>query len=101
MGTGVVMVGQGVSQGLAAGAYGVLGQKANKDQLLKDARKNLEVGSRTCPILSELKEMKEGLEEGDVEPVVLNGMIVLSAVGMAWAVKLNLKNPRATLGYAK
>ena len=77
MAGGIVDVGKGLGQGVAAGACGILCKTDKMCEMVTNATANLDKGSKTCPIISEFRDVRSGIAEGDPIKIAANGGILL------------------------
>ena len=78
MGECMCKIGAGVGQGVAAGACAILNQKSAKHKMAKLSVKSFKSGSKGCPILSECRDVGEGIFTGDIKRAAINsGFLVL------------------------
>jgi len=74
-------IGQGFGLGIAAGGYAISGNRETGRKMAEDAMSKLSAGSKIMPILSECRDIGEGISRGDYKKVALNaGILALTAM---------------------
>jgi len=61
MGTGMVQVGAGLAQGIGASACAATGQIESMKALARNSFENIDIGSKSFPLISECRDVIEGI----------------------------------------
>ena len=77
VGYGVSRVGAGIGQTVAAGVCYVFGMKSESQKLYGQGQVNLDNGSKTCPIIAECIDIRDGIVCRDSEKAAINGGLLI------------------------
>ena len=81
VGSGMAQVGAGLVQGVGASACGLTGHVESMKSLAQNSLANLDIGSKSFPLISECRDVIEGIAQGDLSKIALNaGILALTTV---------------------